>query len=488
MPSTKMSEKKSDSSKQSSENSETNKEEPTRKRSSIVFQCNDCGLSFQCSNSLNDHILTKHGKTKPITPSSSPPRKIFEKDQNGTEEEMLDLDDVEITVEKELSVAFLLQKRINELETVVATLLKEKEKEEESRSRLEQQIDTLLTPKASNIPKHLKVVNAKHLSKLRGFKLIYKALANGRCLQNCLAVHGYEEEDEGIEIKKIVNHHIADNWDYYYNKVGLPFKEIAGVGADSKVFKKKTEQEMIDFLRSDSKDALAVYSNSHDVLAMANLFNIHIHIFTYKGNEDRWSHVSPDPIMSDKAEIKFGNWLPDMYLYHSDNSHYDLLVGEKSRLAQGFRDDNFESSEWKTVGGRRQKSRSEEEALQKEKLLIEDEQINDDMVIEEATEELILKRGKSSGHRRTAPQSDAENVNNVTKFTCKKCDLEFESQGLLDAHMNTHESNKPKFYCEPCDESFQKESDLKHHVKVTHERIQEQGNWNCNDCSFQANI
>ena len=44
MPSTKMSEKKSDSSKQSSENSETNKEEPTRKRSSIVFQCNDCGL------------------------------------------------------------------------------------------------------------------------------------------------------------------------------------------------------------------------------------------------------------------------------------------------------------------------------------------------------------------------------------------------------------------------------------------------------------
>ena len=104
-------------------------------------------------------------------------------------------------------------------------------------------------------------MNAKHLSKLRGFKLIYKALANGRCLQNCLAVHGYEEEDEGIEIKKIVNHHIADNWDYYYNKVGLPFKEIAGVGADSKVIEKKTKQEMIDFLRSDSKDALAVYSN-----------------------------------------------------------------------------------------------------------------------------------------------------------------------------------------------------------------------------------
>ena len=61
---------------------------------------------------------------------------------------------------------------------------------------------------------------------------------------------------------------------------------------------------MIDFLRSE--DALSVYSNYHNVLAMSNLFKIHIHIFTYNGDNGRWSRVSPDPIMSDTAEIKFG--------------------------------------------------------------------------------------------------------------------------------------------------------------------------------------
>ena len=102
--------------------------------------------------------------------------------------------------------------------------------------------------------------------------------------------------------------------------------------------------------------------------------------------------------MSDTAEIKFGNWLPDMYLYHSDEIHYDLLVSESSRIAQGFDYGISDLGQWKKAKGRKRTSTTE-----KEKPLIEDELMNDDKTIDEATDEVILMRAKNSGHRRTAP-------------------------------------------------------------------------------------
>ena len=76
-----------------------------------------------------------------------------------------------------------------------------------------------------------------------------------------------------------------------------------------------------------------VYSNYQELLAIANMFNINIDIFTYSGAEHRWSQVNPDPTFVSDADAKFGKWTPDMALYHSDNTHYDLLVKDDSRLA-----------------------------------------------------------------------------------------------------------------------------------------------------------
>ena len=84
---------------------------------------------------------------------------------------------------------------------------------------------------------------------------------------------------------------------------------------------------MLDFLRSD--DHMMVYSNSQQILAMANLFNINVNIFTF----DSLSVVLPDPVMSKHAEIKLGKSVPDMALYHNDESHFDLLVKDDRRLA-----------------------------------------------------------------------------------------------------------------------------------------------------------
>ena len=76
-----------------------------------------------------------------------------------------------------------------------------------------------------------------------------------------------------------------------------------------------------------------VYSNSEELLAIANLFNIKINIFSYHGKEGNWNQVCPDPIMATSAEVKFGKWAPDMSLYHSLDTHYDLLLSDNSRVA-----------------------------------------------------------------------------------------------------------------------------------------------------------
>ena len=60
--------------------------------------------------------------------------------------------------------------------------------------------------------------------------MMYKALGNGACAQNCTAVHAYEDEVEGDKVKERINHHMADNWDNYYQyKFGLPYVETVGL-------------------------------------------------------------------------------------------------------------------------------------------------------------------------------------------------------------------------------------------------------------------
>ena len=76
----------------------------------------------------------------------------------------------------------------------------------------------------------------------------YKAKADGKCARNSLAVHVYENEDEGEEVKRKINNNSADNWNNYYeNKVGLPYVETVGVGEHAKTIEKKTEEEMLTF-------------------------------------------------------------------------------------------------------------------------------------------------------------------------------------------------------------------------------------------------
>lgn len=82
-----------------------------------------------------------------------------------------------------------------------------------------------------------------------------------------------------------------------------------------------------------------------------------------------------------------------MYLYHSDNTHYDLLVSENSRLALNLLTGNNNECKWNSVTKRKQKSKMDTPCS--EKLLIEDDLSNkDNKDVEELEDEITLLRGK----------------------------------------------------------------------------------------------
>ena len=242
---------------------------------------------------------------------------------------------------------------------------------------------------------------------------------------------------------------------------------------------------MLEFLKSE--DSLNVYSNGHELLAVANMFKINIHIFTYEGKVGRWTEVGPDPAFPSPPDI-VANWAPEMFLYHSNNNHYDLLVKDDSRLAKvalvgGAKDEISQdgSEEWKTV----KKQKLRKDTSEEEKLLADIEQKDVDSSIDELSKEFTLFNNKKSGHMRTAPQASAENKpGSEASFKCNICAKEVESQGILNAHMKNH--TRLKFKCETCDLGFAKSLDLEIHKIDEHEAKQKLEEWNCNDCFFQS--
>ena len=485
-----------------------NHEKETRKRFTPSFKCEECESTFTKKERLAEHIVSQHGENTEAVivrndSLASPPRKKLETViESNEEEEMLELDSMEIVVERELNTKILQEKRINELEFLVekmidekkqdkeciaelandlADMLEEKKKDEQRILALEKSLEGLEKSEHKEGNKHVVPVHDAHISKLKGFKLRYKTIGDGACFTNAIAVHVSKDENESKNIKRRLNHHIADNYENFYKFIlPLPYKETVGVGKGSKDVELKTKEELLEFLRSD--ESLNVYSNAHDVLAAANLFKTRIHTFTYTGKEGIWSEVAPHDEMSSCAEFK-EEWIPDIFLYHSMDNHFDLLVKDGDFFPMESQLSSVENGSCKPEQSRA--GFTPQEVLNVEELLVEDLSEDKSETKVELEEEFTLVRGKNSGHRRADPQSYAEKVKSTTKtFKCFKCDKELESQGLLDSHVKQLHGRQ-NFSCDVCQSEFKKRLDLEMHRIEQHE-TQESDEWNCNDCAFQA--
>ena len=532
-----------------------------RKRTFEHFTCKKCNSTFDSKTQLSKHEQIQHDISESVqensSPSSSPLRKkTYVQDINDVE--MKDTEDIEADAmdsfedstenmknstdkveldnalkreTKETNEKFnenikcILEERIKELELIIendkaekirlndeiAKLVNKKKEEHEVGA-----FKSTINKKPFEIPNHLKSVHEEHIKNLRGFKMRYCSIPDGACLINCLTAHisCTENETERKINNRRVNNHIADNFDkFYHNKISLPYIETVGVGFKAKTVRKNTREEFLEFLRSE--DSLCAFANSQEIFAIANMLNITIWIFSYGVGGDnsrtQWTEFGPDPTMSDSAHFPKG-WVPDMYLYNSDQTHYDLLVAEDHRLALlglvgGENNDKCASQssadDWKVVGLNKKNKHAAE------KLLLDNKDVDyDDKDLEELDDEIVLTNSKKNGARRTDPTSEPQFLSpEISMLSCtwKNCKMQLESEGLLISHMKEH---RPSFACNICENEFMTETQLNEHVSSFHRmfrceicgkehtskeelKLHEKekhvdGEWNCNDCSFQA--
>ena len=167
--------------------------------------------------------------------------------------------------------------------------------------------------------------------------------SDGACGSNCAAAHIFENEDEGPRFRRVINLHIADRWGYYKNKIVFPYKREVGVKGNWAIF-----QESKDFLNfiSNDPEAAFLWTDSEDIHAIANLYQIEIKVITISNDDDpdpRTNTIGPDPELESFAVLPAGK-VPNMVLIHYDGCHFNLLVPRTSRLVMGTVHDDLEEN------------------------------------------------------------------------------------------------------------------------------------------------
>jgi hypothetical protein len=89
-----------------------------------------------------------------------------------------------------------------------------------------------------------------------------------------------------------------------------------------------------------NKDCLFCYSNSSlDLSNLANMYDMKIAIFTDSSGGSlvpHWTWVYPDPYINTRSQYKNKSLFREMWLYHEDNVHYDLLVNRPTPLPASY--------------------------------------------------------------------------------------------------------------------------------------------------------
>ena len=133
-----------------------------------------------------------------------------------------------------------------------------------------------------------------------------------------------------------MNHFLAKHFEKKYKFLtpcskDTPFiRKIGGGGSVSFTEPSK----LIQYLKH-SEEADFMWSDSEDLSVLSDMYQVKIKTITTKGEEDtnpivNW--IFPDEELKEDAELKNVD-IEEMVLLHEKDSHFDLIVSEKSDLA-----------------------------------------------------------------------------------------------------------------------------------------------------------
>jgi hypothetical protein len=350
-------------------------------------------------------------------------------------------------------------------------------------------------------------------------------LGDGTCCMRCVAVHLDLGEEKGPELSRELNKHMSKNREVYRQSMSFPRTVYKGRGQMSETFEDSEDEvnRFFDWLDS-SEDAVYIWRESADMIAIANYFNMEIEVVKIddSGNIEKPTQLyEPDHDYEQTQNKK-----PKITLLNSSD-HFNLIVRKNSRknpVEQSKYRCNFCNTQEVMTASleihMEQKHPAEMiKDLKKENCTLKAQLRNQDTNITRITETDKIKSMQTNDTKKpqrkltprveTIPKKPNEEYiqgNDIFRFSevfnCDHCGEVFSIKTQLDNHMQkmhfdtymskmevTEDPNEVgkhsemKFKCMICKLVRNTESQLEKHM-INH---REEGDWICQVCPFQTN-
>ena len=167
--------------------------------------------------------------------------------------------------------------------------------------------------------------------------LVYVVPGDGACGPNSAAAFFFHDEVFGPKLRRRMNEFFVKHYKKRYQdicpcSVDTPFVRMTSSGP----VEYTDPEELFKFLLSSDKKSDFMWSDSVDLVVIADMYQVNIKVITIKSSTDvnptvNWFH--PDKMMAKFAELNNVEQ-NDMVLLHEDDSHFNLIISKDSDLAK----------------------------------------------------------------------------------------------------------------------------------------------------------
>ena len=481
---------------------------------SLKTKCDQCELKFKGNEEMKKHMRDAHqlisSSTSPplkkkkvekrmVPPTDSAPQQNIINFSDDQEEMEIDNDFIEDDIlmkrsrmmdEKVLAQQRKYDREMKEfLGKQEALKIKESGKKQ-SKSKKSQK--TKLGKYEKNTNKEYPVVNIKEVpdnckSLVNEGDLVYVVPGDGACGPNSAAAHLFQDEVFGPKLRGKMNAFFAKHFykKYQYKtpcSVETPFRRKVG----SKMVVFDDPEKLINWLKS-SNEAIYMWSDSEDLVIIADMYQMCIKIITSRGENDEKPTVNwiyPDKDLEEEAELRNVE-IKDMVLFHENDLHFNLVVAKDSDLATmgsiSYRQNIGAMVRSKTTDVKETKALNDGDDTQNKALKKElKETIENKNKFEKLYNECV-KALREKCVENEKLKIEIKDLKETIEIDNEECVYERKTERDLKSHIN--ENHDPSNF--NCIKRNSRSKIKSNNVSHVDEHVDEK-EFNCNGCDFQA--